>query len=182
MQDDKSLRLIFSIPTAEEEQRIYRGLAEYISEQMVNQLLTDQHMIIAKGRRQEVYILSSDLWRLYTQIQSLRHPYFIGRFLGELTKTALKPSLHIIDALGDAVKDTVKVITTHTGEQKFLYGQPLENQHLKNWPTVLEGARKVLVVNDQGEALGYGLLKSAETGKVTIKNQQDLGWYLRRGH
>jgi ribosome biogenesis protein Nip4 len=180
MQNDKGRRLKFSLPTTEEEKRIRSGLAEYVSEQRVNQLLADQYILIARGRRQEVYILSSAVLRLYMQIQSQRHPYFVGRFLGELTKTTLQPSLHILSALGDAVKEAAKVMTTLKGEQRFLYGQPLERQHLKDWPAISPPNKKVVVVNEKGEGLGYGLLKSTE--KVTIKNQQDLGWYLRRGH
>lgn len=180
MQNGKGRRLIFSHPSAEEERRIRIGLAEYISEQSVKQLLANQHIIIARGRRQEVYILTSELRRLYKQIQSLRHPYFVGRFLGELTKTGLKPSLHILHTLGDAVRETARVITTLKGEQRFLYGQALEKQHLKDWPANSEQEKKVLVVNEQGDALGYGSLTL--TGRISVKNQQDLGWYLRRGH
>ena len=180
MQNGK-IRLTFTSPSAAEEEQILQGLAEYISEKAVIQLLKKYHLLLAKGRRVEVYLLSSALWGLYQQIQSHRHPYFLGLFVGELSQGTLQPSLHILAHLAESVKDSVRVVTNQEGEQRFLYGHQLEPQQITQFPLNVNKMTKLLVVNEYHEGLGYGQLKTTRTGEPRIKNQRDLGWYLRQG-
>ena len=180
MQNGK-IRLTFTPPSAAEVDQIQQGLAEYIPEKAVKQFLKKYHLLLAKGRRVEVYLLSSALWDLYQQIQSHRHPYFLGLFLGELSQGTLQPSLHVLAHLAESMKDSVKVVTNPDGEQQFLYGHQLESQHIRQLPSNVNKMTKLLVVNEHHEGLGYGQLKTAQTGEPNIKNQRDLGWYLRRG-
>jgi ribosome biogenesis protein Nip4 len=175
------IRLTFTPPSATEKEEILQGLAEYIPEKAVKQFLKKYHLILAKGRRVEVYLLSSAVWDLYQQIHAHRHPYFLGLFLGELSQGTLEPSLHVLAHLAGSMKDTVKVVTNQDGEQRFLYGHQLESQHITQLPSDVNKKIKLLVVNEHGEGLGYGQLKTTETGEPSIKNQRDLGWYLRRG-
>ncbi len=180
MQDDQTSRLIFATPSAEEEQQIREGLASYIPEEAVNLFLAGQHLIIGKGRRHEVFLLSEALWKLYQQIQP-QHPYFIGLFLGELKESALQPSLHILHRLADVVKPSAKVVAVSKGEQRFLFGHSLESQEFQVNIPDSGGTKKVLVMNSQGEGLGYGQVVKTSAGKVSLNNRVDLGWYLRRG-
>ncbi|MFW9984256.1 MAG: NIP7 N-terminal domain-related protein [Candidatus Odinarchaeota archaeon] len=180
MQNGK-IRLTFTPPSATEEEQILQGLAEYISEKATKKFLNKYRMLLAKGRRVEVYLLSSALWNLYQQIHSHRHPYFLGLFLGELDQGVLQPSLHILAHLAESVKDSVRVVTNQDGEQRFLYGHQLEPQHIMQLPSNVNKMTKLLVVNEHHEGLGYGQLKTTQTGEPSIKNQHDLGWYLRRG-
>ncbi|MHA2315221.1 MAG: NIP7 pre-PUA domain-containing protein [Candidatus Hermodarchaeia archaeon] len=180
MQNGK-IRLTFTPPSAAEEEQILQGLAEYIPEKAVKQFFRKYHMLLAKGRRVEVYLLSSALWELYQQVHSHRHPYFLGLFLGELSQGTLQPSLHVLAHLVELMKDSVRVVTNQDGEQRFLYGQTLDSQHITHVPSNVNKMTKLLVVNEHREGLGYGQLKPTQTGESRIKNQRDLGWYLRRG-
>ncbi len=181
MQNGK-IRLIFTPPSAAEEEQIRQGLAEYVPEKAVKQFLKKYHLLLAKGRRVEVYLLTSAVWDLYQQIHSHRHPYFLGLFLGELSQGALQPSLHALAHLAESMKDSVRVVTNQDGEQRFLYGHQLESQHITQLPSNVNETTKLLVINEHHEGLGYGQLKTTQTGEPSIKNQRDLGWYLRRGH
>ncbi|MHA2406342.1 MAG: NIP7 pre-PUA domain-containing protein [Candidatus Hermodarchaeia archaeon] len=180
MPNEKTGRLTFVTPTPAEDACIRDGLAVYISNKAVAQLITDSHLVIGKGRRQEVFLLSGNLWNLYQQVQP-QHPYFIGLFLGELKGTNFHPSLHVVHRLADAVKPSTKVIALSKGEQRFLYGRPLESQEFQSENPNLDQIQKVLVVNSQQEGLGYGELMKTPSGDVVVKNRLDLGWYLRRG-
>lgn len=181
MQNGK-IRLTFTPPTAAEEKQILQGLTAYIPEKAAKLFLKKYCPLLAKGRRVEVYLLSSALWELYQQIHSYRHPYFLGLFLGELSHGALQPSLHVLAHLAELMKDSVRVVTNRDGEQRFLYGQKLESQHIMHLPSDVNKVTKLLVVNEHHEGLGYGQLKTTQTGESSVKNQRDLGWYLRRGH
>jgi ribosome biogenesis protein Nip4 len=180
MPNGKAGRLTFVTPTPAEEANIREGLATYISDKAVDQLIKDLHLVIGKGRRQEVFLLSPNLWKLYQQVQP-QHPYFVGLFLGELKGPNFHPSLHVIHRLADTVKPVSKVITLSKGEQRFLYGRSLAVQEVQSEKLDRDQPRKVLVVNDQGEGLGYGELMKTSAGDMVVKNRLDLGWYLRRG-
>ena len=58
MSDEKTHRLTFETPTAEEERQIRQGLNEYVPEKVVNHLLENARLVIGKGRRQEVFLIS----------------------------------------------------------------------------------------------------------------------------
>jgi ribosome biogenesis protein Nip4 len=175
------IRLIFTPPSAAEKEQIRQGLAEYVPEKAVKQFLKKYHLLLAKGRRVEVYLLTSAVWDLYQQIHSYRHPYFLGLFLGELSQGALQPSLHVLAHLAESVKDSARAVTNQAGEQRFLYSHQLKPQHITQLPSKVNKMTKLLVVNEHHEGLGYGQLKTTQTGEHSIKNQRDLGWYLRRG-
>lgn len=181
MQDDQSRRLTFSPATKEEEDWIHQGLAKFLSNEGIEQLLQDRHLVVSRGRRHEVCGLSTALWKLYQKISAHRHPYFLGLYLGELQHKTFQPSLHILPHLMTNQKENVTIIVTADGEQRFLYGQKLDSEHLKNQLQKLVGRKRVIVVNSLNEALGYGRLVISKAGKVGVKNQKDLGWYLRRG-
>ena len=180
MPNGKAGRLIFVLPTPAEEAHIREGFATYISDTAVDQLIVDSHLVIGKGRRQEVFLLSASLWKLYQQVQP-QHPYFVGLFLGELKESSFHPSLHVIHRLADAVKSAAQVIALPKGEQRFLYGRSLEPQEFQSEPLDMNQDQKVVVVNNEREGLGYGELTKTPAGDVVVKNRLDLGWYLRRG-
>ena len=180
MPNGKAGRLTFVLPTPAEEACIREGFATLISDTAIDQLIMDSHLIIGKGRRQEVFLLSANLWTLYQQVQP-QHPYFVGLFLGELKGSSFHPSLHVVHRLADVVKSSAKVIALSKGEQRFLYGHSIEPQEFQGKSTDIDQSRKVIVVNNQQEGLGYGELTKTPTGEVIVKNRLDLGWYLRRG-
>lgn len=180
MQDGKRRRLRFSAPSEAEDLQIREGLATYMSKEAVSQLLEGKDLVIGKGRRNEVFLLSLALKELYHQVQP-QHPYFVGLFLGELRKQEFHPSLHVLPHLADAAKSSVKIIATSKGEQRFLYGHSLNTSDMQGKIPESRETKKVLVVNDREEGIGYGQLMKTAKGDAGLKNELDLGWYLRRG-
>jgi ribosome biogenesis protein Nip4 len=142
--------------------------------------LRDNHLLIGKGNRQEVYLLSAPLWQLYQRACTQRHPYFVGLHLGELQAAGFVPSLHSLQWLVARSRAGVVVATTAEGAQRFMYGRNLELDQLQQVPPKAED-REMLVVNERGEGIGFGSLVADKKGKTSLKNRTDLGWYLRRG-
>ncbi len=147
----------------------------------IDSLLKDMHILIVHGRRLEAYLLSESLWSLYQSLKDWRHPYFIGLFLGEIRGKTLQPSLHMCHKFSAEPRSEANVVVTPQGEQQFLYGKDLESNHLKKRLEEVNDHFEVLVLNQQGEALGFGKLEQERGGKMKLRNHRDLGWYLRRG-
>lgn len=159
---------------------IVQGLERHLEPSAVAQLLRDKHLLIGKGNRQEVYLLSTPLWQLYQSACTQRHPYFVGLHLGELHAAGFVPSLHALQRLAARPRASVVVATTAEGAQRFMYGRDLEPNQLQQVPPKAED-REMLVVNERGEGIGFGTLVTDKKGKTVLKNRTDLGWYLRRG-
>jgi ribosome biogenesis protein Nip4 len=181
LQTGKDRGLTFTLPTPKEKKRIIDSLQRYMRAEDVSSLLKEKHILILRGRRQEAYLLSDSLWSLYRSLKDWRHPYFIGLFLGEIRDEVLQPSLHVCHRLSVNPVKTATVIVTPQGEQKFLYGKDLEIDYLQTQPEGGIVDLEVLVLNQVGEALGYGVIKRVKEGGLKLKNRKDLGWYLRRG-
>lgn len=181
MQARKTRRLTFSPPTEDEVHQIRDSLSQYILEQVITDLFDEKQLIVGRGRRNEVYLVSSAVWSLYQQIHPDRYPYFLGQFLGELTSTRFRPSLQVLPILVREGRDSVKIMVNEAGEQRFLYGQSLTEDHLISSLLDFEKGQRILIVDEQSEGLGFGLVKQVSKSSITITNQQDLGWYLRRG-
>ncbi len=179
MQTGKDHRLTFDSASPLDLKKIIEGLEQFIDSEDIELLLKDKHILIGHGRRLEVYLLSKSLWSLYKSLREWRHPYFIGIFLGEIRGKILKPSLHICHRLSAETVDNA-VVATPKGEQQFLYGKNLESNHLLKLPKDNVNS-EVLVMNQRGEVLGYGILEKESRGKIKLRNRKDLGWYLRRG-
>jgi ribosome biogenesis protein Nip4 len=179
LQDGKTRRLTYSPANATETQRIQKGLATYVPESDAQKIIGGGHLIIGKGRRHEVFFITDPLWELFQKVKPL-HPYFSGRFLGELKGQQFQPSLHILQHLADNSKPAAKVTLSASDEQRFLYGHSLDAQEYVPDTSQLEAKLSVIVVNKVGDGLGYGSVEKTPEGP-TLKNKQDLGWYLRRG-
>ncbi len=179
MQNGKTSRLIFGPPSEEETRQIRQGLVPFISEEAVNRLLEKNRLLLGRGRRNEVFVVSSPLWKLYEQVLP-RHPYFIGIFLGELRKGELLPSLHVLNYLSSNIRPEAKILADDKGEQRFLYGHSLATSEFVGQDLSSVKSGSVVVLNAKGEGLGYGHLTKSGV-KTQVKNRLDLGWYLRRG-
>jgi ribosome biogenesis protein Nip4 len=179
LQNGKTSRLTFASPSEEEAQQIRQGLGVFITDEAVDRLLGENNLLLGKGRRIEIFLVTTPLWKLYEKVQP-RHPYFIGLFVGELRNAEFLPSLHILHYLTNNIKPSVKIVADAKGEQRFLYGQTLETQEFESEGPEPEVPRRVIVVNNKDEGVGYGRLTKTK-GKVQVKPRLDLGWYLRRG-
>lgn len=181
MQTRKNRLIIFASPSQKEREYIRQGLARFLPPKGVETLLRDHHLLIGRGRRKEVYLVSTHLWKIYQTIQTYRHPYFIGIFLGDLQANTLIPSLHVLPHLVRFATEDAVVQVTEEGEQHFLYGRHLDLNHLHRLPTTVQESSEVIVVNSEGEGLGYGILHRKGKTLLKLTNKKDLGWYLRRG-
>jgi ribosome biogenesis protein Nip4 len=168
------------VPSDAEGTVIAQGLGQYLEPSAVEELLRDKHLLIGTGNRQEVYLLSASVWQLYQTVCPWRHPYFVGLHLGELEPQGFVPSLHILQRLVAKARAAALVKTTAEGAQRFIYGHDLELSQLQQVPPDT-GNRGMLVVNEQGEGIGYGSFTTDKRGKTSFRNRKDLGWYLRRG-
>ncbi len=181
MQTGKGHRLVFEPPTSTELRIILESFQRFMNPSDIRLLLKDKRILIVRGRRLEVYLVSNTLWNLYTSVKEWRHPYFIGLFLGEIRGKILQPSLHVCHRLSSKPVSEAVVVVTPQGEQRFLYGKNLENNHLEKQPKEEIANLEVIVLNRQGEGLGFGKLKQESGEKITLQNRKDLGWYLRMG-
>ncbi|MFX1562282.1 MAG: hypothetical protein ACFFDP_03130 [Promethearchaeota archaeon] len=181
MQARKGRGLVFEPPTQEEQAWIRQGLIHYMPEKEVDLFLQGKHLLVGRGRRNEVYLLSGALLKLYHTISRKRHPYFIGLFLGELDGETLDPSLHILQQLTAKAKEKAIVKVTNEGEQRFLYGHNLFSNHVQEPSSLTHIKGRTIIINQLGEGLGYCTIAMERTQKPVLKNRKDLGWYLRRG-
>ncbi len=104
-----------------------------------------------------------------------------GGYLGMLAPgKRFKPSLPLARMLAPkcgAVLDCI--VVSASGERFFLYGRDVFEDHIVAW---VPGLR--IVVNESGEALGWGegrIVKRGERRVRLVAPVWDLGWYLRRG-
>jgi ribosome biogenesis protein Nip4 len=182
LQNDQNRQLTFSAPTREEKRHILEGLTRYLPSSAAKALLKGLHLLVGRGRREEVHALSPPLWKLYNKIRPYRHPYFAGLFLGELRKDEFRPSLHLLPSLVRKAKEGAIINVTSQDEQHFLYGKSVESTRADKFPKLEKQEIPVIVLNSQGKGLGFGAIVEIQKDKVRVENHQDIGWYLRRGH
>ncbi len=181
MQARKDRKLIFEPPTATEHTRIRQGLSQYMPVEDVENFLKGKYILVGRGRRNEVYLLTRALLELYQKISTHRHPYFTGLYLGELENETFEPSLHVLRMLTAKAKEKVIVRTTDEGEQHFLYGHNLSLNHLQDPSLLAEMESRVIITNQRGEGIGFCDIATKGTQKPELIRLKDLGWYLRRG-
>jgi 60S ribosome subunit biogenesis protein NIP7 len=106
--------------------------------------------------------------------------YAAGFYLGYIEGYSFTPSLPLGQRMSRLCGHSIDcIVLDGEGERFFLYGRRVYGDHVVEW---LPGFR--LVVNTEGEFLGWGNGVSAEKGGVSFKIVEpvkDLGWYLRRG-
>lgn len=106
--------------------------------------------------------------------------YAAGFYIGYIEEYSFTPSLPLSQRISRLCGHTVGCIAVDgEGERFFLYGRRVHEDHVIEW---LPGLRPV--VNERGEALGWGNGVVVERGGISFKIVEpvkDLGWYLRRG-
>ncbi len=179
MQTRKKLTIIFDSPNQKETEQIQDKLAEFISKDAVKALFMDRQLRLSRGQRIEAYLLSMPLLKFTKKIEKSRFPYFVGLYLGDLEKSNFNLSLHILPFLARHLKNHRMITVTSNGEQRFLYGNNLHQADIAKPIKTTIQACEVIVVNTMKQGLGYGFFQPGKT--PVLKNQRDLGWYLRRG-
>lgn len=113
------------------------------------------------------------------EIKSFTKPVMMGLYLGEDRKEKFLPSLALLAILAKTSEE--KVCVKDIGEMDFVYGKDLRKRHIMKF----EGETKVgflkLVMNRNGECLGYGkIIGEKDSEGVIVKNVLDIGDYIRR--
>ncbi|MEK6816492.1 MAG: hypothetical protein AABY09_02685 [Nanoarchaeota archaeon] len=121
------------------------------------------------------YIIPKEL----KEIESFTKPVMMGLYLGEDRKEKFFPSLALLTILAKTSEE--KVCVKDIGEMDFVYGKDLRKRHILKF----EGETKIgflkIVVNKNGECLGYGKIIGEKNSEgVIVKNVLDIGDYIRR--
>ncbi len=103
-----------------------------------------------------------------------------GEFVGILEpRQRFKPGLPLAKRLSRKCGIVRCITLSSRGERFFLYGRTVFEENILEWKRGLS-----IVVNELGEALGWGRGRIVKKGKHTTRLVEpvwDLGWYLRRG-
>jgi ribosome biogenesis protein Nip4 len=146
----------------------------------ISRLTNEKRVIFSHGKTKEVFLVSDELFKNYERIKP-RHPYSMGLFMGEQTRT-FNPSLSTAAEYVTKVSGN-KIIVNKKAEQHFLYGNNLEKQMLLSISPNLKKSSIVVVCNERGEALGLGVLtvnpEEAQPGKLFVRNIKNISAYLR---
>ncbi len=106
-----------------------------------------------------------------------RHLFGAGIFLGE-EKQRFEPSPACVELISAAAKEH-KVVVDEKAAWLFLCGRDIFTKGI-----VEQGAPTargyLLVENERGENLGYGMVPKKRQKNVAVKNLLDRGFYLRR--
>ena len=146
------------------------SLFKRFTQQFSNAEVSNIHKI---GRN--YFLVTDDVWELREKIT--RDPFAMSIYLGQ-EKNHFIPSPAAVDMVSRLEgSDRKKIFINKKAEWLFLCGRNvLQDSILKNPNNVKEGL--VLVQNETGENLGYGIFQ--QQGKdLVIKNLLDKGQYLR---
>ncbi|MEB3779142.1 MAG: hypothetical protein GSR85_02770 [Desulfurococcales archaeon] len=107
--------------------------------------------------------------------------YSAGYYIGYIEGLSFTPSIPLAVRLSRLCTSIMECIVLNAeGERLFIYGKSVwGDDKITKWKPGL-----AVVVNDNGEALGWGRGKTIKFKGSTIpvvEPVRDLGWYLRRG-
>lgn len=127
----------------------------------------------------EVFSPSTQILNIL-QLIEIDRLYSLGLYMGMMKpREWFKPSLPLAHKLAP-YRDRVRcIILDSNGEKYFLYGKTVFEENIEEWKPGLS-----LIVNEMGEALGWGTGKITNIGgrrRRVVEPIWDMGWYLRRG-
>jgi ribosome biogenesis protein Nip4 len=161
------------------EAKLIRQLAES-KLKGISKLFDEKHVVIAEGKHKEIFLLSSELFKVYKQLQS-KHLYSLGLFFAEYDGSELKFSLPAISEY-NKISSFHKVVIHKSVEQKFLFGRNLHNEVIISYDGNLRLNDTAVICNKHNEALGLGIVTGdfkSEKRVQVIKNTMDMVLYLR---
>ncbi len=127
----------------------------------------------------EVFSPTQDLLKILEIIDADRL-YSLGLYVGMMRPGEwFKPSLPLAHKLAPYCNRMKCIVLDYNGEKFFLYGKTVYEENIVSWNPGVN-----LVVNELGEALGWGVGKIANIGgeqRRVVEPIWDMGWYLRRG-
>ncbi len=176
----------FHIASDDEKKTIISRVDSMLGEGVGSKAIGEQGVVIATGKRVEIFLVSKELMTAFTNIQRKRNPYCLGVYFGDLLNNELLLSIEGA-TLCSAYTDQ-KVRVSDIGEQAVLYGRDIQRSSIRNYPPSVLRKQKVIITNELGEVLAVGNalvngeeFNDAPENSPVIKNIIDRGWYLRKG-
>ena len=176
----------FHIASHEEKKAITSKIDRMFGEGVALNTIGNLGIILATGKRIELFLVTDELISVFTKIQGKRNPYCLGVYFGDLLNNELL--LSIEGATLCSPHTNQKVVVSDKGEQAVLYGRDIQRSFVRKFPLLIVRSQKVIITNDLGEvlALGSALVSGEEfngapENSLIVKNIIDRGWYLRKG-
>lgn len=104
-----------------------------------------------------------------------RAPFFAGVHAARICGGRVKPLLGLLNVLRGSVEGGYAVVEGK-GAELFLYGRDALGESVAEVRPPRGGCRHYVVLDERGEPLGWAVRR----GRV-LRNELDLGWYLRSG-
>ena len=162
--------------------RIDRVIGEGVGRSIVG----DMEIVVASGKRTEVFLVPRTVLDVFENTQIKRSPYCLGIYIGDLVEEDFL--LSIEGATLCSPHTMRKVEVSDKGEQAVLYGRNITSAQVKDYSRIIHKGEKVIVVNRLKETIAVGKalvdgdkFSSAAKEKVVAENILDRGWYLRKG-
>jgi len=176
----------FLIVPTDQKELILSRIDEVLGQGVGHRITGDMDIIVATGKRAEVFIVPHTVLDVFRKTQGKRNPYCLGIYVGDLVDDEFL--LSIEGATLCSPYTTRKVKVSDKGEQAVLYGRDIRCDLIRDFPSIIRKGEKVLVINvfDETMAIGKALVDGEEFSalpkeKVAVENILDRGWYLRKG-
>jgi ribosome biogenesis protein Nip4 len=176
----------FQIASLDQRKIVMNKVDNMLGEGVASNTIGELTIILATGKRVELFLVSNKLMDIFKKTQGKRNPYCLGLYFGDLLNDELL--LSIEGATLCSPYTHRKVMVSHKGEQAVLYGRDVQRSLIEDFPSSIRRGQKVIIINRLGEvlALGKALINGkkfhdAHKDASVIKNILDRGWYLRKG-
>jgi ribosome biogenesis protein Nip4 len=172
--------------TREEREIIVNKIDNLLGEDVGKSAIGEMEIVIARGRRTELFLVSDELMKTFNQTRGKRSPYCLGIYLGDLKSNELLLSIEGVSLCSSFTQKKVKV--TDDGEQAVLYGRNLTRTMIDHFSESINKGDRVVIVNKLDETIalgkalfGSGSISNADRTQCVVENILDRGWYLRKG-
>jgi ribosome biogenesis protein Nip4 len=186
MRGDEVSIIRFQVASPEEKKAIMNKVDRMLGEGVASNTISELKIILASGKRTELFLVTDQLMNVFARIREKRNPYCLGVYFGDLLNNELL--LSIEGATLCSAQTDRKVKVSKKGEQAVLYGRDIQASLVQHFPSSISRNQKAIITSELGEvlALGSAMINGEEFQKVhgssiVIKNILDRGWYLRKG-
>jgi ribosome biogenesis protein Nip4 len=176
----------FRVVSTNQKGSILSRIDRVIGEGVGRSIAGDMEIVVASGKRTEVFLVPRTVLDVFEKTQIKRSPYCLGIYIGDLVKEDFL--LSIEGATLCSPHTMRKVEVSDKGEQAVLYGRNITSAQVKDYSRIIHKGEKVIVVNRLKETIAVGKalvdgdkFSATPKEKVVAENILDRGWYLRKG-
>ncbi len=163
-----------------------------------------KRMIALSGPYSELYVVNEEQFMFILNIlnNTNRHPYCAGIYVAKIDKKVngkepieekdIRISLTFAELVFTKFNLRKSIVVINDwGEKLALYGRDImAGSIIDMYPPILKG-KLVIIANRINEFIGFGTplynyneiikLRNKQPTQIVIRNEVDLGWYLRKG-